>query len=101
MKKTIAANKHAKKKPSAILQGKSLIANSDCLTCHKLDVKLIGPAYVDVAAKYPKTEANYNLLVQKIITGGSGTWGPVAMSPHPNLAVADARKMVTYILSLK
>ncbi|HCN83750.1 MAG TPA: cytochrome c class I, partial [Sphingobacteriaceae bacterium] len=45
-----------------------------CLVCHKLNEKLIGPAYSDVAKKYPSTPANINMLADKIIKGGSGVW---------------------------
>lgn len=90
------------KKPSAadIDAGKALIAKSDCLACHKVDGKLIGPGYIEVAKKYPATEANYDKLGKKIIDGGSGSWGTMAMSPHPTLSAADAKKMAQYILSL-
>ena len=90
------------KKPSAadIEAGKGLLAKSDCLACHKVDGPLVGPAYNAVAKKYPASEANYDMLAKKIIAGGSGNWGQVAMSPHPTLAPADAKKMVQYILSL-
>jgi cytochrome c len=90
-------------KPSAadLAQGKALFTKSDCLTCHKMDVKLVGPAYYDVAKKYPATDANYEMLANKVIAGGSGVWGQVAMAPHPALAHADAKKIVEYILSLK
>ena len=91
------------KKPTAadLEQGKELVAKSDCLSCHKLDVKLIGPAYKDVAAKYKPTEANYDLLTKKVISGGSGVWGQVAMAPHPSIPPADVKKMVEYVLSIK
>jgi cytochrome c len=91
------------KKPSAadIAQGKELISKADCLSCHKLDMKIVGPAYMDVAKKYPASEANYELLSKKVIAGGSGNWGAVAMAPHPNIPPADVKKMVEYILSLK
>jgi cytochrome c len=91
------------KKPGKadIAQGKALISKSDCLSCHRLDVKLIGPAYIDVAKKYPASSANYELLSKKVIEGGSGNWGPVAMSPHPTLKPSDVKKMIEYILSLK
>jgi cytochrome c len=92
----------AAKKPSAadIEAGKGLLAKSDCLACHKIEGKLVGPGYNDVAKKYPASEANYDMLAKKIIAGGSGNWGTMAMSPHPTLAPADAKKMVQYILSL-
>lgn len=90
-------------KPTAVdlAQGKALFEKSDCLTCHKMDVKLVGPAYYDVARKYPATDANYEMLASKVVAGGSGVWGQVAMAPHPALAHADAKKIVEYILSLK
>jgi len=82
--------------------GAQLIAKFDCLTCHKEQVKLIGPAYVDVAAKYsPATSAIVDTLADKVIKGGSGHWGTIPMTPHPAVSSADAHTMVTYILSLK
>lgn len=89
-------------KPSAadLQQGQTLISKSDCLACHKVDVKLVGPAYKDVSAKYPATEASYTALTQKVISGGSGVWGAVPMAPHPALAAADVKKMIEYILSI-
>jgi cytochrome c len=90
-------------KPTAnqIAEGKVLIAKSDCLACHKLDIKLVGPAYKNVAKKYPATEANYKILSQKIISGGKGNWGEMPMVSHPNITLVEAKKMVQYILSLK
>jgi cytochrome c len=81
--------------------GRKLLVNNDCLTCHKMDVKLIGPAYQDVAAKYTATQAVVDTLAKKVINGGSGNWGQIAMSPHPNVSMDDARAMVLYILSQK
>ena len=84
-----------------IAAGKALLQKSDCMTCHKLDMKLIGPAFNDIAKKYPATEANYLLLAGKIIKGGSGVWGQIPMTPHPTVSQPDAKKMVKYLLSLK
>ncbi|HEX8326331.1 MAG TPA: c-type cytochrome [Hymenobacter sp.] len=81
--------------------GAKLIAGSDCLSCHKENEKLIGPAYVAVAEKYPDSEANIAMLAGRIIKGGAGNWGAVPMTPHPNISDADAREMSKYILSLK
>ena len=82
-------------------KGLSLIEQQDCKTCHKVDVKLVGPAYKEVAQKYPNTEENVNMLADKIIKGGSGNWGEVAMLPHPSISKEDAKEMASYILSLK
>lgn len=106
----------AKKKPAAavtkapppppfatdaeIADGKELISKSDCLACHKTEDKLVGPPYIAVAAKYPHDQNSVNTLTDKVISGGSGVWGPVPMAPHPAISKADANKMIKYILTL-
>jgi cytochrome c len=80
-------------------KGLALIAKSDCLTCHKVDEKVTGPAYRDVANKY--SDKDIPMLAAKIIKGGSGVWGPIAMTPHSAISEADAAQMVKYILLLK
>jgi len=92
--------------PAVSEKGLELIGASDCTTCHRLHKEsagaTIGPAYSDVAAKYPNAaDTTVDRLVHKIITGGSGIWGVVPMTPHPAIAAADVKTMVTYILSLK
>lgn len=82
-------------------KGLELVAKSDCLTCHKVAEKNIGPAYQDVAAKYENNEANVKMLAEKIIKGGKGNWGEVMMTAHPTLSQEDAEQMVKYILLLK
>lgn len=82
-------------------KGLALVAGSDCLTCHKTSEKLIGPAYKDVAAKYEATESNIKMLAGKVISGGSGVWGAIPMTPHPQIKAEDAEAMVKYILLLK
>jgi cytochrome c len=83
-------------------KGLALVAQSDCLTCHKVDEKIIGPTYREVANKYgsmPDTIIGY--LAKKVITGGSGNWGEALMIPHPQVSEEDAKTMVKYILLLK
>ena len=83
-------------------KGLGLIAKSDCLTCHKVDDKITGPSYRDVANKYaglPDTIVTH--LASKIISGGNGVWGDVFMLPHPGISKEDAEAMVKYILLLK
>ena len=82
-------------------KGLELIGKSDCLTCHKVSEKNIGPAYKDVAAKYENTEENVKMLAGKIIKGGSGVWGNIPMTPHPTVSQEDAEAMVKYIFLLK
>ena len=85
----------------ATTAGGKLISASDCLTCHKVDTKVIGPAYAAVAAKYPATDATIDSLANKVIKGGSGVWGATPMTGHPAISVDDAKTMVKYILTLK
>ncbi|MEN9571042.1 MAG: Cytochrome c-552 precursor [Bacteroidota bacterium] len=82
-------------------QAIALISKSDCMTCHKVNEKLAGPAYIDVANKYENTEANVNMLVEKVQKGGKGNWGETMMLAHADLSKEDATVMVKYILSLK
>lgn len=84
-----------------VANGAKLIAAGTCTGCHKEKEKLVGPAYADVAKKYSATQANIAMLANKIIKGGKGNWGEVPMSANPGVSDADAREMVTYILSLK
>lgn len=84
---------------TASVNGKELIAKSDCLTCHKENEKVIGPSYAEVAAKYSEKDIQY--LSEKIIKGGAGVWGQVPMTAHPQISASDAEAMVRYILSLK
>ena len=82
-------------------KGMNLVAKSDCLTCHQVETKATGPAYIDVAAKYPSNDAVIDSLSDKIIKGGAGNWGTIPMVAHPQVSKDDAKAMVTYILSLK
>ncbi|QMU31441.1 c-type cytochrome [Adhaeribacter radiodurans] len=95
----------AQTKPAATAgnfeKGKALLAKSDCLACHKIDQKIVGPAYQEVAKKYEANDKNITYLANKIIKGGAGVWGDVPMSPHPTLSQSDAKSMAQYILSLR
>lgn len=88
--------------PAAVSnRGEVLIAYSDCQTCHKVDERSKGPAFKDIAKRYPVQDGYIEMLAQRILLGGSGAWGYSVMSPHPNLSRDDAKTMVKYILSLK
>lgn len=80
-------------------EGLALIEGADCLTCHKMDTKVVGPSYQDVANKY--TEGDLDMLANKIIEGGKGNWGEIPMTPHAGMSKENAKKMVEYILTLK
>lgn len=80
-------------------QGLALIEGADCLTCHKMDVRVVGPSYQEVADKY--TEGDIDMLATKIIDGGKGNWGEIPMTPHAGMSRENAIKMVEYIMTLK
>ncbi|GAA0880281.1 hypothetical protein GCM10009119_32510 [Algoriphagus jejuensis] len=83
------------------IKGVEKVKGSDCMTCHMVERKIIGPSYAEVAAKYENTEENVNMLAAKVIAGGAGVWGEVMMTPHPAVSEEDAKDMVRYILLLK
>ena len=81
--------------------GKEAVGQSDCYTCHKIEEKLIGPSFTDVARKYEKNKDHLDKLSKKIRDGGSGSWGIVPMVPHNDLTQKQTDLIVQYILSLK
>ncbi|MBC6993475.1 ThuA domain-containing protein [Neolewinella lacunae] len=81
-------------------KGAVLIGENDCISCHKVAEKSIGPNYTEIATRYAGDANAEEYLTGKIIAGGSGVWGETAMAAHPELATSDAVEMVQYILSL-
>ncbi|MES1214903.1 MAG: ThuA domain-containing protein [Bacteroidota bacterium] len=95
-----AASTTGHQEGQATVSGKSMMLSLDCKACHKEAETSVGPAFIKVAEKY-KHEANaVSLLAQKVISGGKGVWGEVAMAAHPSLSQEDAQKITTWILSL-
>lgn len=77
----------------------ALAKSKNCLSCHAVDKKLVGPAYKEVAKKY--TAADEAMLAEKVIKGSKGVWGPVPMPPNPSVTPDEANKLVKWILGLK
>lgn len=73
----------------------------NCMACHALDKKLVGPAYKDVAAKYAKDKDAYKKLAEKIVKGGSGVWGAVPMPPNTQVSAAEAETLAKWVLTVK
>ncbi len=96
----IAQNHVASDEWITFSKGKSLIDGSDCLSCHRVDVKSIGPSYMEVAKKYKGDPKGQAIIADRIINGSVGYWGEHAMSAHPNLSKRDAAAMIEYIMSL-
>ena len=83
------------------LADQALAQSKNCMACHAVDKKLVGPAYKDVAAKYAGQKDAVDKLAAKIQKGGSGVWGPVPMPANTQVNEAEAKKLAAWVLSLK
>lgn len=86
---------------NAALANADLAKAKNCMACHAIDKKLVGPAYKDVAAKYAGQKDAEDKLVQKVLKGGGGVWGPVPMPANTQVNEAEAHTLVKWILSQK
>ncbi len=77
----------------------ALLKKHNCVACHQIDKKVVGPAYKDVAKKYKGQKDIAVKLAEKVKKGGQGVWGPVPMPPNSQVPDADIKKMVEFILS--
>jgi cytochrome c len=80
--------------------GKALMMSMDCVACHKVAERSIGPAFTDVAKKYDHNSVNKEKLSQKVIAGGTGVWGDVVMPAHPSLKPDQAKQIISWIFTL-
>jgi len=78
-----------------------LAKQRNCLACHSVDKKIVGPAYKDVAAKYAGDASAPAKLAKKIREGGTGVWGKAVMPANPKVTEAEADSLVKWILSQK
>lgn len=81
-------------------EGLALIQGSDCQTCHNINKKTVGPAYITIAERYDYNVPTIKTLANKVIQGGNGNWGEAMMTAHPQLSSEVASKMVDWILAL-
>lgn len=79
----------------------ALATSKNCMACHAVDKKVVGPAYKEVAKKYAGNAKAADMLAVKIVKGGSGAWGPVPMPANSQVNEADAKKLAAWVLSLK
>lgn len=86
---------------SVLADDAALLKKGNCLSCHAVDKKLVGPAYKDIAKKYAADAGAAEKLAKKIKGGGSGVWGPIPMPANAAINDAEALSLAKYVLSLK
>jgi len=101
MKRVLLAMTAALTLAAPAFADQALATSKNCMACHALDKKLVGPAYKDVAAKYAGDKVAVDKLATKIMKGGSGVWGPVPMPANAQVNDAEAKKLAAWVMSLK
>jgi len=91
-----AAPPMADSKASAATAAQALARKHNCLTCHGMDSKVVGPGLKEVATKYAGRSDAVAYLAQKIQAGGSGVWGPIPM-PVQTLSADDAKAIAQWL----
>ncbi len=79
--------------------GTALARKSNCLSCHAIDKKIVGPGYQEIAKKYAGQKDAEAKLIAKVKSGGAGTWGPIAMPPNSAVKDEDIKTLVKWILA--
>jgi len=101
MKRALFALIAAATVSAPVLADQALATAKNCMACHALDKKLVGPSYKDVAAKYAGDKTAADKLATKIQKGGAGVWGPVPMPANPQVSEAEAKKLAAWVLTVK
>ena len=101
MKRVMTATLLATCLVAPAMASKELAQAKNCLACHAVDSKVVGPGFKEVAAKYAGDKAAAAALATKIIAGGSGVWGAIPMPANPQVKEDEAKKLVAWILGLK
>jgi cytochrome c len=83
------------------LANQALAASKNCLSCHAIEKKLVGPAYKEVAQKYADQKDAASKLASKIMKGGSGVWGAIPMPANTQVNETEAKTLATWVLTLK
>jgi cytochrome c len=85
---------------NAAMANADLAKSKNCMTCHSVANKVIGPSFKEVATKYNGQNVE-DKLTQKVMKGGSGAWGTAPMPANPQVSEAEARTLVKWVLSQK
>jgi cytochrome c len=79
----------------------ALATSKNCMSCHAVERKVLGPSFKDIAARYKDNKAAPEQLAAKIMKGGAGVWGPIPMPANTQVSEADAKKLAAWVLSTK
>ena len=79
----------------------ALATSKNCMACHAVDKKLVGPSYKEVAAKYASDKGAADKLAAKIVKGGAGVWGAVPMPANAQVTEAEAKTLAAWVLATK
>ncbi|MBC7719591.1 MAG: c-type cytochrome [Chitinophagaceae bacterium] len=79
----------------------ALATAKNCMACHAVEKKLVGPSYKDIASKYAGQADAVDKLANKVVKGGAGVWGPVPMPANAQVSADEAKKLVTWIMTQK
>ena len=101
MKRTLFALLAASALAAPALADQALATAKNCMACHAIDKKLVGPSYKEVATKYAAQKDAVDKLALKIVKGGSGVWGPVPMPANPQVTEAEAHTLIKWVLAQK
>ncbi len=101
MKNTVFALTLSAVAMAPAMADEALAKAKNCMACHAVANKLVGPAYKDVAKKYAGDKSAADKLAAKIIKGGSGVWGAVPMPANPQVSEAESKKLAAWVLSQK
>ncbi|WP_296510820.1 c-type cytochrome [Rhodoferax sp.] len=85
---------------AALAAGLAAVNASDCMRCHGVDRRYVGPAFQQISARYQSRPDAVNYLAGKIRNGGAGEWGRALMPRHPQLSEAQAQQMAQWVMSL-
>jgi cytochrome c len=79
----------------------ALATAKNCMSCHTVNRKVLGPSFKDVAARYRDDKGAVDRLADKIRKGGAGVWGPIPMPANNQIREADARKLAAWVLTIQ
>lgn len=86
---------------TAAMADLKLATDKNCMACHSVDKKVVGPAYKDIAVKYAAQKDSVDYLAGKILKGGANAWGPIPMPANAQVNAAEAKTLATWVMSLR